>query len=59
MKGNKTCLQQKCEMLGIETKVIEDVVMEGWKLKPKGLLQILFKQGWINSDCVSWYTADG
>ena len=58
-KGTKTRLQQKCETLGINTKVTEDVVTEGWKLKPKGSFQILFKRGWINPACISMYTADG
>ena len=49
-------MAQSC---GIPTKFTRRVIKEGWKLKPKGSLQILFERGWINPLYMSHYSAKG
>jgi len=33
---------------GVAIETEEDEIIQGWMNKPKGLLQILWEQGWIN-----------
>ena len=34
-------------------------ITEGWEGKPKGMLQILFEQGFINPERMTEYSVDG
>jgi len=41
-------LQTIATMHGISTQTEEDIIIQGWMNKPKGLLQILWERGWID-----------
>ena len=47
-KGNRKQLQEKAKELNLPIEYTEEVIKEGWAGKPKGSLQILYEQGWIN-----------
>ena len=34
-------------------------IQEGWLGKPKGALQVLFEQGWIDPNLIQHYTGNG
>jgi hypothetical protein len=45
-------LQDQCTTLNLPITCIEEIIEEGWVGKPKGCLQILYQQGWI--DPANW-----
>jgi hypothetical protein len=47
-KGRKDELQIMCKQKNIPREEELDEVVEGWEGKPKGMLQILWEQGFIN-----------
>ena len=57
--GTGKKLQEQSEKLGLPTTVVEPIIVEGWKGKPKGLLQVLYEREWINPDCTHLYTLEG
>ena len=59
-KGGTKKIQKLCKINNIHiTTVVPDIV-EGWEGKPKGALQLLYKQGWINpTDNPKEYTMKG
>ena len=57
--GTTKKLQEQCDKLGLPTTITEPVIVEGWKGKTKGSLQILYERGWINTDCIQLYTDKG
>jgi hypothetical protein len=57
--GQATDLKKLAENNGILTIVHEQKVDEGWQDKPKGMLQVLWEQGWVNPDRWQDYTMTG
>ena len=57
--GNKEKLQDLATARGLPLKYTKKVIKEGWHMKPKGALQILFKQGWIDPHNITRYSAKG
>ena len=58
-RGNKNHLQKLCEKKGLPINVTEGKVKEGWYLKQKGALQILYERGWIDPHNIQHYTEKG
>jgi hypothetical protein len=50
---------KKSKNNGILTKIIEQIIEEGWEGKPKGMVQILWEQGWIDEGRLQDYTVNG
>jgi hypothetical protein len=57
--GSLPQLQDQCKALNLSITCTEEITIEGWVNKPKGLLQILFERGWINPDNLKQYTENG
>ena len=57
--GNKEKLQNIARTHGSPTKYTKKVIKEGWVLKPKCALQILYEHGWIDPLNVTHYSAKG
>ena len=58
-RGSKKQLQEHCQRLNLPISELVPVVMEGWNMKPKGALQVLYERGWIDVSKVMLYTANG
>jgi hypothetical protein len=52
-------LQEFARNNGIELSERKDVITPGWQGKPKGLLQVLWERGLIESEALDKYTVDG
>ena len=42
-------LVELCRAKSIPTQIIEEEIKYGWANKPKGMLQVLFERGWIDT----------
>ncbi len=49
VKGNLAALQSACEPNGIAIQEEKNKVIKGWEGKPKGMLQVLWERGFINT----------
>ena len=49
VKGNLAALQSACERNGIAIQKEKNKVIEGWEGKEKGMLQVLWERGFINT----------
>ena len=49
-KGNLSVLQAACQNNGIPVEEEISRVVEGWEGKPKGMLQVLWERGFINTE---------
>jgi hypothetical protein len=58
-RGTGKELAKICEDHGILTRITSCKVIEGWEGKPKGMLQTLWKQGFIDRNNLSKYTMNG
>ena len=63
-KGNRKALAKLCEENGLPVVETVKIVKEGWMGKPKGMLQVLWERGFIDTSmeqkkAVSFYTNDG
>ena len=60
VRGNLKEKQQQASILHIPLKFTRHVTVEGWMNKPKGMLQMLWKRGFIDeNEGVRFYTVDG
>ncbi len=50
MKGNLAALQLACEQNGIPIQEEKHKVIGGWEERPKGMLQVLWERGFINTE---------
>jgi hypothetical protein len=57
--GKAKGLKILCKNNGIRTVILEQKKEEGWEGKPKGMLQILWEQGWIDPQWWQDYTVNG
>ena len=57
--GNRKELQKRCKEAGIPVQITMQESTKGWEGKPKGILQTLFKRGFINPERMTEYTVDG
>ena len=57
-RGNKTAVQKLAQECGLPIQEIAKTLY-GWEGKPKGLLQVLWEQGFINRSKLSCYTMHG
>jgi hypothetical protein len=57
--GNRKELQKRCKEAGIPVQITMQESTKGWEGKPKGILQTLFKRGFINPERMNEYTVDG
>ena len=57
--GNKEKLQELAKARGLPIKYTKKVIKEGWVMKPKGALQILYERGWIDPLNIARYSAKG
>jgi hypothetical protein len=58
--GSLKQLQDQCKAPDLPITFTEEIIQEGWVNKSKGLLQLLFERGWIDT-CCNWkgYTENG
>ena len=57
--GSKEKLQELAVTHKLPIKFTKKIIKEGWMLKQKGALQILFERGWVDPSNIHWYTAKG
>ena len=55
-RGNKTAVQKLAQECGLPIQEIKPKIIYGWEGKPKGLLQVLWEQGFIDISKLSHYT---
>jgi hypothetical protein len=57
--GSLKHLQAQCMSLDLPTTYTQEKIQEGWVGKPKGALQILYEQGWVDPERWRKYTDKG
>ena len=59
-KGRRDHLVKLCRNNNLPLKKTETIVHEGWHMKPKGALQVLWERGWIDPEkSHTYYTMEG